>query len=116
MPSDRDALFALLDQIAAGLAREAALSEDERAAKAEAICRWFAPLYRQLQEAWRAAPCPATGWRLSTAPDGTATVTPAPPCQCADCFNRRYEAWLALRGRSSILPQAAPPEPAPAAH
>ena len=44
-------IFRLLDQIAAGLDREAQMSDEEREAKREEILAWFRPLHARLQAA-----------------------------------------------------------------
>ena len=103
---DDAALFALLDEIAEGLAHEARLDEQERAAKAPVIARWFAPRLERLETLWRARPCPAP-WRLSVAADLTLTIEEAPD-PCEHCFNVTYRAWLVARGRTSIVPGAQP--------
>ena len=48
-------LFTLLDEVARGLAREVALTPDERAARADQILAWFAPRYAAIMAAAAAA-------------------------------------------------------------
>ena len=94
-------IFRVLDQIAAGLEREAQLSEAEREAKREEILAWFRPLYARLQAAYFERPCPIP-WTLALQ-DGV-DVPPLPePHECADCFNAVYASWKQARGRSTIL-------------
>src|SRR5438128_5317901 len=57
-------IFRVLDQIAAGLEREAQLSEAEREAKREEILAWFRPLHARLQAAYFERPCPIP-WTLA---------------------------------------------------
>jgi hypothetical protein len=52
---DAAALFGLLDELAQGLAREAALGPEEREARAESILAWFAPRYARIKAAAAAA-------------------------------------------------------------
>jgi hypothetical protein len=54
---DAAALFGLLDELARGLAREAALAPEEREARAESILAWFAPRYARIKAVATAAPC-----------------------------------------------------------
>ena len=56
-------IFRVLDQIAAGLEREAKLSDEEREAKREEILVWFRPLHAHLQAAYFERPCPIP-WTL----------------------------------------------------
>ncbi len=94
-------IFRVLDQIAAGLEREAKLSDEEREAKREEILAWFRPLHARLQAAYFERPCPIP-WTL-VLQDGV-DVPPLPePHECADCFNAVYAAWKHARGRSTIL-------------
>jgi hypothetical protein len=58
VPQDVTSPFALLDEVARGLAREAARAPDERAARADQILAWFAPRYAAIKAAAAAAPCP----------------------------------------------------------
>jgi hypothetical protein len=61
VPQDVVSLFALLDEVVRGLAREAALTPDERAARAEPILAWFAPREAAIQAAAAAAPARSGG-------------------------------------------------------
>ena len=94
-------IFRVLDQIAAGLEREAQLSEAEREAKREEILAWFRPLYARLQAAYFERPCPIP-WTL-TLQDVVDVPPLSEPHECADCFNAVYAAWKQARGRSTIL-------------
>jgi hypothetical protein len=85
------ALFALLGEIARGLAHEAVLEIEERAARAEAILAWFAPRYAALKAAAAAAPCPVP-WTVHVA-DPAADSPDPDPHPCAACFTQRYRAW-----------------------
>jgi hypothetical protein len=85
------ALFALLDEMARGLAREAALDPEERAARADAILAWFAPRYAALKAAAAGAPCPVP-WTVHLA-DPAADSPDPDPHPCTDCFTQRYRAW-----------------------
>jgi hypothetical protein len=96
MPRDVGSLFALLDEVARGLAREAALAPDERAARADPILAWFAPRYAAIRAAAAAAPCPVP-WTVHLA-DSAADVPHPEPHPCADCFTQRYRAWTRSRG------------------
>jgi hypothetical protein len=89
------ALFTLLDEIARGLAREAALEREERAGRADAILAWFTPRYAALKAAAAAAPCRVT-WTVHLA-DPAADSPDPDPHPCADCFGQRYRAWKASR-------------------
>ena len=51
VPDKVDGLFALLDEVTRGLAREAALAPEERSARAESILAWFAPRYAAIKTA-----------------------------------------------------------------
>jgi hypothetical protein len=94
-------IFRLLDQIAAGLEREAQLSEAEREAKREKIVAWFRPLHARLQAASCRRPCPIP-WTL-VLQDGV-DLPPLPePHECADCFNAVYAAWKRARGGAPIV-------------
>ena len=94
-------IFRLLDQIAAGLEREARMSDVEREAKHEEILAWFSPLHTRLQAAYFERPCPIP-WTL-VLQDGV-DVPPLPePHECADCFNAVYSAWKRARGRATIM-------------
>jgi hypothetical protein len=95
-PQDVASLFALLDEIARGLAREAALAPDERTARADQILVWFAPRYAAIKAAAGAAPCPVR-WIVHVA-DPAADPSDPDPHPCADCFAQRYRAWKASRG------------------
>lgn len=99
---DTTALFALLDDLTRGLAREAALDPATRAARAPQILAWFAPRYARLQAAARAHPCPLP-WRV-TIPDDSEDPHPPVPHPCPDCFTARYEAWKAAKSRSGAIP------------
>lgn len=97
----KNQLFKLLDELAAGFAREAAMSPEEVRAKRDEIVAWFTPRYARLQAAYFANPCPIP-WRLVIRED--VEPEPAPtPHECADCFNALYEEWKRARGRRSIL-------------
>jgi hypothetical protein len=94
-------IFRSLDQIAAGLEREAQLSQADREAKREEIVAWFRPLHARLQAAYFERPCPIP-WTL-VLQDGV-EVPPLPePHECADCFNAVYAEWRRARGRATIL-------------
>lgn len=94
-------IFRLLDQVAAGLEREAQLSDEEYRAKREEILAWFRPLHARLQAASVERPC-LIPWTLVLR-DGV-DVPPLPePHECADCFNAVYTAWKRARGRVTIL-------------
>jgi hypothetical protein len=97
-------IFRLLDRIAAGLEREAQMSDAEREAKRDEILAWFRPLYARLQGAYFERPCPIP-WTL-VIQDGVDVPPPLEPHECPDCFNAVYEAWKRARGRLTIL---APP-------
>ena len=60
VPDDVASLFALLDEVARGLAREAALAPEERAARADSILTWFAPALRGHQGGGRRCPMPGS--------------------------------------------------------
>lgn len=91
-------IFRLLDRVAAGLEREARLSDEECRAKREEIVAWFRPLHARLQAAYAERPCPIP-WTLVLQ-----DVPPLPePHECADCFNAVYAAWKRARGRATIL-------------
>jgi hypothetical protein len=96
VPQDVASLFALLDEVARGLAREAALTPDERAARAEPILAWFAPRDAAIQPAAAAAPCPVR-WTVHLA-DPAADGSDPEPHPCGDCFTQRYRAWTRSRG------------------
>ncbi len=109
----RRRLFALLDHIAAGLEREAAMPEDERAAKAAQIRAWFEPLARAIQAAEAEHPCAAGGGRLVLAVASGEILEDTRPaaCACEDCFRQALDAWKRARGRSSLWPSAMPAPP-----
>jgi hypothetical protein len=88
---DAAALFGVLDELARGLAREAALAPEEREARAESILAWFAPRYARIRAAAAAAPCPVR-WTIHLA-DPDADSPDPDPHPCADCFTQRYVAW-----------------------
>jgi hypothetical protein len=92
----RDTLFGLLDELARGLAREAALTPEERAARAESIIAWFAPRAAALKAAVATAPCPLP-WTIHLG-DPAADSPDPDPHPCADCFTQRYLAWKRSRG------------------
>jgi hypothetical protein len=95
VPGEVAGLFALLDEVARGLAREAALAPDERAARADQILAWFAPRYAAIQAAAGAAPCPVR-WTVHLADPGADAPEPDPH-PCADCFTQRYLMWKRSR-------------------
>jgi len=95
-PQDVASLFALLDEVARGLAREAALAPDERAARANQILAWLAPRYAAITAAAAAAPCPVR-WTVHLGDPG-ADSPELDPHPCADCFSQRYRAWARSRG------------------
>jgi hypothetical protein len=95
VPQDVVSLFALLDEVARGLAREAALTPDERAARADSILAWFAPRDAAIKAAAAAAPCPVR-WTVHLADPGADAPEPDPH-PCADCFTQRYLMWKRSR-------------------
>jgi hypothetical protein len=96
VPQDVAGLFTLLDEVARGLAREAALAPEDRAARADQILAWFAPRYAAIKAAAAATPCPIR-WTVHLA--NPAADSPDPdPHPCADCFTQRYRAWTRSRG------------------
>jgi hypothetical protein len=92
---DVASLFALLDEVARGLAREAALAPEERAARADSILTWFAPRYAAIKAAAAAAHCPVR-WTVHLADPGADAPEPDPH-PCADCFTQRYLMWKRSR-------------------
>jgi hypothetical protein len=94
VPHDVASLFAVLDDVARGLAREAALAADERMARADQILAWFAPRHAAIKAA--AAPCPVR-WTVHLA-DPAADSPDPDPHPCANCFTQRYLAWKRSRG------------------
>jgi len=96
-------IFRLLDQIAAGLDREAQMSDEEREAKREGILAWFRPLHARLQAAYLERPCPVR-WTL-VLQEGVDVPPPPEQHECAECFNAVYAAWKRARGRGTILSQ-----------
>ena len=103
-------IFRLLDQIAAGLEREAQMSDRERDAKREEILVWFRPLHAHLQAAYFERPCPIP-WTL-VLQDGVDAPPLPEPHECADCFNAVYVAWKQARGRATIPPPSKKGAPA----
>ena len=99
-PPDAADLFGVLDEVARGLVREAALSAEERAARAEAILAWFAPRYAVIKAEAAAAPCPVR-WTVHLA-DPAADSPDPEPHPCADCFTQRYLTWKRSRGAGSL--------------
>jgi hypothetical protein len=95
VPDDMAGLFALLDEVARGLAREAALAPDERTARAEQILAWFAPRYAAIKAAAAAAPC-VVAWTVHVA-NPSADAPEPDPHPCADCFTQRYLMWKRSR-------------------
>jgi len=95
IPEDEAGLFALLDEVARGLARETALGPSEREARAEQILAWFAPRYTAITALAAAAPCPVP-WTVHLA-DPAADVPDPEPHPCPDCFTQRYRAWTRSR-------------------
>jgi hypothetical protein len=92
---DVASLFALLDEVTRGLAREAALAPEERSARAESILAWFAPRYAAIKAAAAAGPCPVH-WTVHLADPGADAPEPDPH-PCADCFTQRYLMWKRSR-------------------
>ena len=95
VPDEVAGLFALLDEVARGLAREAALTPEERTARADQILAWFAPRYAAIKAAAAAAPCPV-GWTVHVA-DPVADSPEPDSHPCADCFTQRYLMWKRSR-------------------
>jgi hypothetical protein len=95
VPDDVAGLFALLDEVARGLGREAALAPEERTARADQILAWFAPRYAALKAAAAAAPC-VVGWTVHLA-DPAADSPEPEPHPCAACFTQQYLAWTRSR-------------------
>lgn len=95
VPQDTASLFALLDEVARGLAREAALAPDERTARADQILAWFAPRYAAIEAAAAAAPC-LVPWTVHLA-DPATDLPDADPHPCTDCFTQRYRVWKQSR-------------------
>ncbi len=81
---DEAGLFGVLDELARGLAREAALGPEEREARAESILAWFAPRYAAIEAAAAAAPCPVR-WTIHLAEPGADSPDPDPH-SCADWY------------------------------
>jgi hypothetical protein len=102
VPQNTAALFDLLDELARGLAREAALAPEERVARAEPILAWFVPRYTAIKTAAAAARCPLP-WTIHLA-DPAADSPDPDPHPCADCFTQRYLAWKRARGAAGGLP------------
>jgi hypothetical protein len=96
VPSDAAGLFGVLDELARGLAREAALAPEERAARADSILAWFVPRDAAIKAAAAAAPCPVP-WTVHLT-DPAADSPDPDPHPCADCFTQRYLAWKRSRG------------------
>jgi hypothetical protein len=94
-PDEVAGLFALLDEVARGLAREAALAPEERTARADLILAWFAPRYAAIKAAAATAPC-VVAWTVHLADPGADSPEPDPH-PCADCFTKRYLAWKRSR-------------------
>jgi hypothetical protein len=95
VPDEVGGLFALLDEVTRGLAREAALTPEERSARADSILAWFAPRYAAIKEAAAAAPCPVR-WTVHCADPGADAPEPEPH-PCAACFTQQYLAWKRSR-------------------
>ena len=95
LPDEVAGLFALLDEVARGLAREAALAREERTARADQILAWFAPRYTAIKAAAAVAPCPVR-WTVHLA-DPSADTPEPDPHPCADCFTQRYLMWKRWR-------------------
>ena len=95
VPQDVAGLFGVLDELARGLAREAALAPEERAARVDSILAWFAPRYAAVKAAAAAAPCPLA-WAIHLA-DPEADSRDPDQHPCADCFTQRYLAWKRSR-------------------
>jgi hypothetical protein len=93
VPDDVAGLFALLDEVARGLAREAALAPEERTARV--VLAWFAPRYAAIKAAAATAPC-VVAWTVHLADPGADSPEPDPH-PCADCFTKRYLAWKRSR-------------------
>jgi hypothetical protein len=99
-------LFALLDELAGGLTREAGLDPETRAARAPQILAWFTPRWARLKEAWRERLCPIP-WRLDLQ-SGAECPPPDAPHPCADCFTVHYLAWKTARQRAGRTAVPAP--------
>jgi hypothetical protein len=95
VPDDVADLLALLDEVARGLVREAALAPDEPTARAEQILAWFAPRYAAIKAAAAAAPC-VVAWTVHVA-NPSADAPEPDPHPCADCFTQRYLMWKRSR-------------------
>jgi hypothetical protein len=95
VPDKVAGLFALLDEVARGLAREAALAPEERTARADQILSWFAPRYAAIKAAAAATPC-VVGWTLHLGDPGADSPEPDPH-PCVDCFTQQYLAWKRSR-------------------
>jgi hypothetical protein len=95
VPDEVAGLFALLDEVARGLARGAALAPEERTARADQILAWFAPRYAAITAAAAAAPC-LVRWTVHCADPGADAPEPDPH-PCADCFTQRYLMWKRSR-------------------
>jgi hypothetical protein len=95
VPDEVGGLFALLDEVTRGLAREAALAPEERSVRAESILAWFAPRYAAIKAAAAAAQCPVR-WTVHLADPGADAPEPDPH-PCADCFTQRYLLWKRSR-------------------
>jgi hypothetical protein len=99
---DAAALFGVLDELARGLAREAALGPEEREARAKSILAWFAPRYAALKAAAAEAPC-RLAWTIHLA-DRAADSPDPDPHPCADCFTQRYLTWKRSRDAGGAGP------------
>ena len=92
---DTAGLFTVLDEVVRGLAREAALAPEERAARVESILAWFVPRYAAIKTAAAAAPC-VVAWTVHLVVPGADSPEPDPH-PCADCFTQRYLTWKRSR-------------------
>lgn len=111
-----DPLWDVLDELAEGLRREAALGDEHRRQRAQRIAQWTSLRLARLQALWHEAPCQAPPGRLVIDLDTGRTIedTRVATCACGTCFNARYRAWLAARGLGRIGEAAPAPDSEPA--
>lgn len=112
----REETFALLDELYAGLVRDAQRTDAERAQQAEPMRQWLAPLLARLDAAWTAHPCLGPRGHLVLDVTSGAVLEDTRPtsCACEDCFNQRYAAWKRARGHARPRPTTpAPTGPRP---